>query len=110
MHIGVNAVVATGRLAMVSWPRAGKQPRGELFETHAWAVTDGGVCDFSLRVSTRHGEWADWRLGYALENHAFGVPETRLHLGATERAYETLIALASHAESQYHIVYFQNST
>jgi hypothetical protein len=35
MHIGVNAVMATGRLTMFSGPQEGKQPRGLSFVPHA---------------------------------------------------------------------------
>jgi hypothetical protein len=109
-RLGVTADIATGRMAVVSGPTETKQPRGMTFVPHAWTMSDHGVVDFSIRVSTIHSEWRKWGIDYVLYDEVVGTPATATCTCGTERAYENLIALASHAQSQNQIIYFYEKT
>ena len=109
-RLGVMADVATGRMAMVSGPSGTSQPRGMLFVPHAWTMTDHGVVDFSIRVAPVHNEWREWNIDHVIHDKVIGTPVTTVRSCGTERAYENLIALATHAQSQYQIIYHYEMT
>lgn len=109
-RLGVTADIAIGRMAMVSGPSQTKQPRGLTLVPHAWTMTDNGVVDFSVKVSERHSEWREWRIDYVLYDQVVGTPGTTLRTCGTELAYEKLIALATHAQSQNQIIYCYEKT
>lgn len=109
-RLGVTADTAIGRMAMVSGPSETKQPRGMTFVPHAWTMTDHGIVDFSIKVSTAHSEWREWRIDYVLYNNVVGMPATATRTCGTEPAYENLIALASRAQWQHQIIYYYERT
>jgi hypothetical protein len=97
-------------MAMVSGPSQTKQPRGMTFAPHAWTMTDKGVVDFSIKVSAVHSEWREWHIDYVLYDEVVGTPGTAIRTCGTERAYENLIAVATHVQSQNGVIYYYEKT